>query len=475
MHLHTNGLPHRRILISCLISILYLSFSTTLAARGITIGAGHSIDLGAGVVSLGCGDLVNDGQLFLGSAVISDVRHLVNGGVIEAQSGELSLTGDWTDNGTFNAGTSLVGMTDGCGTAASTVNGSNTFFDWSATTSAGKQLNFTSGATQNVLNALVFNGSPGGLLAIRSTVADDPGFLELAAGGSQSIDYVDVRDNHAPEPGQFMAPGFPEDYNSVDSGGNFRWFGSNRLTITVYKDFNDGNPAEIVAHKECNTGLPLNVSAGVREGNPITFITNNIDSGATDCTVTETVPAGYSVAYATEAGGETNPDGCVYEDIEQGAELECFITNSVEPAAVTVRKLWFDEHPEFMNPLIAEAEYQCFGEGQVDPASPEGLNLLFFSGSDSSDSFFVIPHWNGQTTCTVSEVTVPLDVESDDSDCEDIPVLLGHTPPQGPGEADCTITNTRFYEGIPTLNSHGLILLALLMLGIGFIGLRRLA
>jgi hypothetical protein len=37
----------------------------------------------------------------------------------------------------------------------------------------------------------------------------------------------------------------------------------------------------------------------------------------------------------------------------------------------------------------------------------------------------------------------------------------------------CTITNTSFFEGIPTLNQYGLAILALLMLGVGFVGFRR--
>ena len=41
------------------------------------------------------------------------------------------------------------------------------------------------------------------------------------------------------------------------------------------------------------------------------------------------------------------------------------------------------------------------------------------------------------------------------------------------GSGSCTITNTVFFEGIPTLSQWGMALMALLMLGFGFIGLRR--
>ena len=46
-----------------------------------------------------------------------------------------------------------------------------------------------------------------------------------------------------------------------------------------------------------------------------------------------------------------------------------------------------------------------------------------------------------------------------------------------PGDASesCTYTNTVFFEGIPTLNQYGMAILALLMLGVGFVGFRRFA
>ena len=43
------------------------------------------------------------------------------------------------------------------------------------------------------------------------------------------------------------------------------------------------------------------------------------------------------------------------------------------------------------------------------------------------------------------------------------------------GSAECTITNTVFFEGIPSLNQYGLAIMALLMLGMGMVGFRRFA
>jgi hypothetical protein len=40
--------------------------------------------------------------------------------------------------------------------------------------------------------------------------------------------------------------------------------------------------------------------------------------------------------------------------------------------------------------------------------------------------------------------------------------------------AGCTVTGTVFFEGIPTLSQYGMALMILLMLGVGFIGMRRI-
>jgi hypothetical protein len=45
----------------------------------------------------------------------------------------------------------------------------------------------------------------------------------------------------------------------------------------------------------------------------------------------------------------------------------------------------------------------------------------------------------------------------------------------GQDEEECTIVNTVFFEGIPTLSQWGMAIMALLMLGVGFISVRRFA
>ena len=71
----------------------------------------------------------------------------------------------------------------------------------------------------------------------------------------------------------------------------------------------------------------------------------------------------------------------------------------------------------------------------------------------------------GPTTCSAWENIYPSEVESSD-DCGPRAIPAG-------GSSSCSITNTVFFEGIPTLSQYGLALMALLMLGVGVVGLRR--
>jgi hypothetical protein len=68
--------------------------------------------------------------------------------------------------------------------------------------------------------------------------------------------------------------------------------------------------------------------------------------------------------------------------------------------------------------------------------------------------------------CYAYESGTASSVEVDDSDCDEMEVFVG----SGDG---CTIINTVFFEGIPTLSQYGLAIMALLMLGVGFVGFRR--
>jgi len=176
------------------------------AAGSLQIGAGSTVQLGNALLALGCNDL-----------------HIEPAGTLEAQASTIALAGNWDNRGTFDPGTGTVRVEDGCAMPeTSVIGGSNTFFDLLVMTSTGKTVRFQAGATQTILDHLTLMGMPGNLLMIRSTMAGEQAFLDLAPTGSQQIAYVDVADNAAT--GQTLAPGSPGLRQSINSGDTTGWF-----------------------------------------------------------------------------------------------------------------------------------------------------------------------------------------------------------------------------------------------------------
>ena len=89
-----------------------------------------------------------------------------------------------------------------------------------------------------------------------------------------------------------------------------------------------------------------------------------------------------------------------------------------------------------------------------------------YSGtSDRTASVSVSARAGGPTCWAWEEITDS--AVSSDNGCGSRAIPIGSS-------SSCTITNTVFFEGIPTLSQYGLAILALLMLGVGFVGFRRL-
>ncbi len=194
-----------RFLIAVVLSIWGLG---TAFSADFQVDSGDTCNLGGGTLNLECGNLT-----------------LQSGATLNAGSGDILLSGNWDNQGTFNRGSSSVVFNDSCGAATtSSVTGETYFHNLTANTAAAHELQLASGQTQSMANALVLTGAQNQLLKIRSSAPGAPAYFMLAQGGSQTIDYVDVQDNHAPYSGQWLAPNAPEYFNSVNSGGNFRWF-----------------------------------------------------------------------------------------------------------------------------------------------------------------------------------------------------------------------------------------------------------
>jgi hypothetical protein len=249
-------------------------------------------------------------------------------------------------------------------------------------------------------------------------------------------------------------------------------------TFEVNKIFSDGNTGSVDVTLDCFTGLPITQTQTISQSQNVTFIVTNFANGTLDCDVTEVVPQGYSASYNN--GTVVSATGCEFDDVSIGEDNVCTITNTPINVNVIVNKDWIIEgtgggilDPTYTLTLFCDA----FIEGFTGSGAGVWSKILFNGKSDQDRSFLskVTPYWGvGGSKCWVSETAFSSAVEINLADCG---TSLGNARLQifiGRGD-ECTVTNTVFFEGIPTLNQYGMAILALLMLGVGFVGFRRFA
>lgn len=198
------------------------AFVCTFAQANVFVPAGAALALNAGELDLGSTDLQIGGSMALSSGTVGGAHSIAigAGGVLNAGSGTISLFGDWTNLGTFSAGTGTVNFIDGTG-ALSTVSGNSTFHDLSFVSTTGKTYAFAAGSTQTIGGLLTILGTAAVGIQFKSTTPGQVAFIDLLPSGSQNIAHVGVSNVHAT--GQPLAPTQTNDGGSGDALG---WFGS---------------------------------------------------------------------------------------------------------------------------------------------------------------------------------------------------------------------------------------------------------
>jgi hypothetical protein len=299
--------------------------------------------------------------------------------------------------------------------------------------------------------------------------------------------------------------------------------------FNVFKHWNQDNvpvTESVDVHIVCTGGTPLTADTTISVAQNGSFMIVDIPTpqgvGTHNCTVTEDVPDNYTASYeATGPDIEGKPvytdssdsfDGCLFEDIPwtdgRVTIYRCDIYNTPDEGSLTVTKTWildgadagFDGEYEIKvscDTEVGEAdqcgayddEDNCLSDLPTD--DPDYVAPLDFdtdsgcksgrrgrgycwawvkaSASSLGDHAFEFPIFEpafGGTDCTVEESFDDSVVESD-SDCSDPETI------EAGQDESCEIVNTVFFEGIPTLNQYGMAILALLMLGVGFVGFRR--
>jgi len=179
---------------------------TSASASGITINPGAKVTLN-------------------GSQITTQDIEVKPGGSLEANSGAMSLFGNWQNQGTLTSGTSTIIF---LGSNSSTISNTNTFYNLTCTT-PGKQLNFTAGQKQTITNKLTLTGALNNLILLRSTIPTNQ--WDIDPQGERSVDYLDVQDSENINPTVIAVP------HSKNSGNNVNWsFPGAIISVSIAED-----------------------------------------------------------------------------------------------------------------------------------------------------------------------------------------------------------------------------------------------
>jgi hypothetical protein len=211
-----------------LVALAFAAISAAAVHADLVIPSGGSYALNGGSTDLGCTDLIVAGTLQVDSGSLTGIRNVAiqPGGSITATTGTLSLSGDWSNAGTFTGGNSLVSFVDlaGCATMGGTISGNTTFARLSFVSAIGKTYQLVSGSTQTIAQQFVVQGAPGLPLVLRGATPGQPAFLAL--GGLQSTAHFGAADLRATS--LWIAP---NQTNAINGTGVARIFGDPNAPI----------------------------------------------------------------------------------------------------------------------------------------------------------------------------------------------------------------------------------------------------
>jgi hypothetical protein len=256
--------------------------------------------------------------------------------------------------------------------------------------------------------------------------------------------------------------------------------GEGQATFTVQSRFVDNNNlTPVTLHLSCNTGLILDQTKTVQPNDglfgafEVSFVVSGLGATPLNCTVTQDAPFGYTPSYTclgisdcVEAQSASN---CSFSNVAAGTDNLCQVQSYPNAVPFTVIKEWLFAAEDIGETDFANIVLECQNVYGGDGISEN--NLMYWNWNVAGNSQQVAniqPDFRGATHCRASESNTFSAVEATNG-CEDwIQVLIGD------GTGSCTITNTVFLEGIPTLSDYGRLLLALVMLGIGLVAVRRI-
>lgn len=187
----------------------------TVLAAACLLGSAHAqvtVPLGGNIsvppggnMNIGCNGLIVQGTFNVGSGMAENTGNIsINpAGTLNGGAGTLSVNGNWTNAGTFNAGTGTVVFTDGCAAGPRVLTGTTVFNNLSFISTSGRNFVVPAGANITVNGTLTLQGTPSQPINLTSSSGQT---AVITLGASARV----VRDNATSLNVEFVRiPGIP--------------------------------------------------------------------------------------------------------------------------------------------------------------------------------------------------------------------------------------------------------------------------
>ena len=290
---------------------------------------------------------------------------------------------------------------------------------------------------------------PAGQAAIEATLTLTPGPGAVAQTVTNAVAFVD---SDGTDGG--VGPKTASADTVVESAAD------KTVTFATSITYLNGDDATVTAMLSCNAGLPLQQSFDISPGAPVNFTMTNLPftTAGTECEITlDGLDAAYT---ATPASCMFTADPLTFA--ADGMNTCAFEVDTGAPTTLLIATD-FDGVDDPNIDTSFTTELTC-SNVSPDSGGPYGMaTVSFVDIEDASVSWYAEP---GETAdCTVELMPESSAIQGDECtfsfDTSD-------------ATAGCTVVGTVFFEGIPTLSQYGMALMILLMLGVGFVGMRRI-
>ena len=241
----------------------------------------------------------------------------------------------------------------------------------------------------------------------------------------------------------------------------------------VSKEYTDGADEAAEVTLTCNAGIPLTQSFVLKGGNPdsVTFTVTNLPASGADCVVTETGGADNYTAVMNDGAG------CSWTNVNAGL-YDCVVKNSPSTFDFVVDFEWDDTATDATG--YVDVSLYCTNvlnsNGTLDTTTRDGGSYTADATSDTEFEWLAVGAPNDDEDSDgdpINPTTCWAEVDYIDDMTVEVMGCDPFTVSQGEDEANCTMTASVFFEGIPTISQFGMAIMVLLMLGVGFVGMRR--